>query len=47
LGATVVQGPFTTYYHARQIVYADPEGNIFRVTDTQPALAFGSSRSVR
>ena len=39
LGATVVQGPFTTYYDARQVVYLDPEGNPFRVSDTQPALA--------
>jgi predicted enzyme related to lactoylglutathione lyase len=40
LGASVVKGPFTTYYDARQVVYLDPEGNVFRVSDTQPALAF-------
>jgi len=40
LGATVVKGPFTTYYDARQVVYLDPEGNVFRVSDTQAALAF-------
>jgi hypothetical protein len=39
LGATVVQGPFDTYYGARQVVFADPEGNVFRVSDTQDALA--------
>jgi catechol 2,3-dioxygenase-like lactoylglutathione lyase family enzyme len=40
LGATLVKGPFTTYYDARQVVYLDPEGNVFRVSDTQDALAF-------
>ena len=40
LGATVVKGPFTTYYDARQVVYLDPEGNMFRVSDAQTALAF-------
>jgi predicted enzyme related to lactoylglutathione lyase len=39
LGATVVKGPFTTYYDARQVVYLDPEGNVFRVSDTQAPLA--------
>jgi uncharacterized glyoxalase superfamily protein PhnB len=39
LGATLVQGPFTTYYDARQAVLADPEGNVLRISDTQPALA--------
>jgi hypothetical protein len=36
----VVKGPFTTYGDARQVVFADPEGNLFRVSDTQRALAF-------
>ncbi len=36
----MVKGPFTTYYDARQVVYLDPEGNVFRVSDTQTALAF-------
>ncbi len=40
LGATVVKGPFTTYYDARQVVFLDPEGNVFRVSDTQTPLAF-------
>ena len=40
LGATVLKGPFTTYYDARQVVYLDPEGNAFRVSDTQEPLAF-------
>jgi catechol 2,3-dioxygenase-like lactoylglutathione lyase family enzyme len=42
LGATVVKGPFTTYYGARQVVFADPEDNLFRVSDTQAALAFAA-----
>ncbi len=42
LGATVVKGPFTTYYEARQVVFLDPEGNVFRVSDTQSALAFAA-----
>ena len=41
LGATVVQGPFTTYYDARQVVLVDPEGNVLRVSDTQQALTLG------
>jgi len=43
LGATVVKEPFTTYYEARQVVFADPEGNLFRVSDTQAALAFAAA----
>ena len=43
LGARVVKGPFTTYYDARQVVYLDPEGNVFRVSDTQTALAFAAA----
>ena len=39
LGASVVQGPFTTYYDARQVVFLDPERNVLRVSDTQPALS--------
>jgi len=38
LGAELIQGPFTTYYDARQAVMADPEGNVFRISDTQTAL---------
>lgn len=38
LGATLIQGPFTTYYDARQAVMADPDGNVFRISDTQAAL---------
>ena len=40
-GATVIKGPFTTYYGARQIVFADPEGNIMRLSTGQPALNLG------
>jgi uncharacterized glyoxalase superfamily protein PhnB len=40
-GATVIKGPFTTYYGARQIVFADPEGNIMRLSTTEPALNLG------
>lgn len=39
LGATLVQGPFTTYYEARQAVLVDPEGNVLRISDTQVPLA--------
>ena len=38
LGATLVQGPFTTYYDARQAVLIDPEGHVFRISDTQAPL---------
>jgi predicted enzyme related to lactoylglutathione lyase len=47
LGATVVKGPFTTYYDARQVVFLDPEGNVFRVSDTQAALTFWLEASER
>ncbi len=40
-GATVIKGPFTTYYGARQLVFADPEGNIMRISTTEPALNLG------
>lgn len=46
LGAAVVKGPFTTYYNARQVVFTDPEGNVFRVTDTQTALTVDALRNV-
>lgn len=32
LGGKVVQGPFPTYYGHWQLVFADPEGNIARVS---------------
>ncbi len=38
-GATIVQGPFTTYYDARQVVFTDPEGNVFRVSSSQPGVS--------
>ena len=47
LGATVMKGPFTTYYDARQVVYLDPEGNVFRVSDTQGALSFWLEATAR
>lgn len=31
LGATVIQGPFETYYNAWQCVLADPADNVFRI----------------
>jgi uncharacterized glyoxalase superfamily protein PhnB len=37
-GAVVIKEPFTTYYGARQIVFADPEGNIMRLSTTQSDL---------
>ena len=39
LGATLVQGPFTTYYDARQVVFADPESNVFRISSSQPGVS--------
>ena len=38
LGAVIRKGPFETYYGATQVVAADPEGNIIRITTTQEAL---------
>ena len=38
-GATLVQGPFTTYYDARQVVFTDPEGNVFRISSSQPGVS--------
>jgi len=38
-GATLVQGPFTTYYDARQVVLTDPEGNVFRISSSQPGVS--------
>jgi catechol 2,3-dioxygenase-like lactoylglutathione lyase family enzyme len=38
-GATLVKEPFQTYYGAFQTVFADPEGNIVRLTTSQTALA--------
>ena len=43
LGATVIQGPFTTYYDARQVVLHDPEGNLFRISSSQDSLRSRSS----
>jgi uncharacterized glyoxalase superfamily protein PhnB len=43
-GATVIKEPFTTYYGARQIVFADPEGNIMRISTTQADLDFNGQR---
>jgi predicted enzyme related to lactoylglutathione lyase len=37
-GATVLKEPFTTYYGARQVVFADPEGNVMRLSTPQDAL---------
>ena len=42
LGATLVKGPFTTYYDARQAVFTDPEGNVLRVSEHQTVFEFGS-----
>ena len=39
LGATLVQGPFTTYYDARQVVFTDPEGNVFRISSSQAGVS--------
>lgn len=37
-GASIIKEPFTTYYGARQIVVADPEGNVMRLSSSQDAL---------
>ena len=37
-GATVLKEPFTTYYGARQVVFADPEGNVMRLSTPQHEL---------
>ncbi len=39
LGATVIQGPFTTYYDARQVVLADPEDNVLRISSSQAGVS--------
>ena len=39
LGATVVKPPFTTYYDARQVVLEDPEGNLLRISSSQPGVS--------
>ncbi len=31
LGATLIKGPYTSYYNAYQVVLNDPEGNMFRL----------------
>jgi catechol 2,3-dioxygenase-like lactoylglutathione lyase family enzyme len=31
-GGSILKPPYDSYYDARQIVAADPEGNVFRVT---------------
>ena len=32
LGATLVKGPFVTVYDARQAVFFDPDGHVFRLS---------------
>ena len=39
LGARLVKGPFTTYYEARQAVFEDLEGNLFRISSSQPGVS--------
>ena len=38
-GATVIKAPFTTYYDARQIVFADPEDNVVRLSSSQAGVS--------
>jgi predicted enzyme related to lactoylglutathione lyase len=38
-GATIVKHPFTTYYGARQVVLDDPEGNLLRISSSQPGVS--------
>ena len=47
VGATIIKGPFTTYYGARQIVFADPEGNVMRLSTPQPALDVVTAEAAR
>ncbi|MCW5663863.1 MAG: VOC family protein [Piscinibacter sp.] len=44
LGGRVIQGPFATYYGHWQLVFADPEGNVGRLTC--PTLPRGVSAPV-
>lgn len=37
-GARLIKEPFDTYYGARQIVFADPEGNVMRLSTPQAEL---------
>lgn len=37
-GAKVVKEPFDTYYGSRQVVFADPEGNVMRLSTAQPEI---------
>lgn len=43
-GATILKAPFTTYYGARQIVFADPEDNVMRLSSRQDALSSSTWR---
>jgi uncharacterized glyoxalase superfamily protein PhnB len=38
-GARLIKEPFDTYYGARQIVFADPEGNVMRLSTPQHELS--------
>ena len=38
-GATIIKAPFTTYYDARQIVFADPEDNVVRLSSSQAGVS--------
>jgi uncharacterized glyoxalase superfamily protein PhnB len=38
-GARLIKEPFDTYYGARQIVFADPEGNVMRLSTAQAELS--------
>jgi hypothetical protein len=35
-GATLIKGPYETYYHWYQAVMLDPEGNVFRINHVLP-----------
>ena len=39
LGAILVKAPYDTAYGARQAVFRDPEGNVFRINAFQPDAA--------
>lgn len=45
--ATILKAPFTTYYGARQIVFADPEDNVMRLSSRQDALNMAIAQPAR
>ena len=42
LGASIIKGPYTSYYNAYQFVLSDPEGNMFRISYQMEGRAPGA-----